>query len=98
MRLNDFALGSDLHQDLWSQYFLEPNTIPESPSAGWCVETEWFQGNYIIPARDCDPLTPPKVTQALAVLVTHHTRMTSPVFQRRSARIQKLTVVSTLYP
>lgn len=50
-RLNDFTLGSDLHQDLWSQYFLEPNNIPESPSTGWCIEKEWFQGNYAILVR-----------------------------------------------
>jgi len=37
-------LGSNLHQDLWSQYFLEPDAIPAPPSAGWCVETEWFLG------------------------------------------------------
>lgn len=44
-RLNDFTLRSDLRQDRWSQYFLEPDTIPSSPVTGWCVETEWFQGN-----------------------------------------------------
>jgi len=43
-RLDDFALGSDLHQDLWSRYFLEPDTISASPLTGWCVETEWLQG------------------------------------------------------
>jgi len=44
LRLNDFTLGSDLRRDLWSQYFLESDTIPAPPSQGWCVETEWFHG------------------------------------------------------
>ena len=48
MRLNDFTLASDLRQDLWSRYFLEPDTIPASPSPGWCLEAEWFQGEYFI--------------------------------------------------
>jgi S2P endopeptidase len=45
-KLNDFPLASPnqhVDSDVWSQYFLEYDSIPESES-GWCVEEEWFLG------------------------------------------------------
>ena len=96
--VNDFAVGSNLHQDLWSQYFLEPNTIPASPSTGWCVGTEWFQGNYVILAGGRSLLTAPKPNQAPAVPAIHRTRTVLLVFHHCSVRLQISIAALTLYP
>ena len=96
--LNDFALGSNLHQDLWFQYFLEPNTIPASHSTGWCVGAEWFQGSYVILTGGRSLLTTPKPNQAPAAPVIHHTQAALHVFHHRSVRPRISTVALTLYP
>lgn len=44
-KLNDFSLRGSEDKDFWSQYFLEPSTIPES-NFGWCVQENWFLGKF----------------------------------------------------
>ena len=97
-RLNDFTLGSDLHQDLWSQYFLEPEAISASPSIGWCIETDWLQGNFLVLAGSRPLLTALKANQATAVLVTQPIQLALPVFRHSSGPAQPWVVASTPYP
>lgn len=96
-KLDDFNLGSDVYQDSWSQYFLEPDKIPAPPSTGWCVDTEWLQGNFSLTTRRY-LLTTFKVNKATAVLVMHRIQSVLPVFRRSFIQRRKWTAALTLYP